>query len=623
MIRILFVLLLLLIPTLSNGAVLVQSATGQLVQKSSISAAVGAADTAGKTIIINSPQTLSGNVTIPSTINLKIEKGGVITTTGYTFAVDGPFDAGTYQVFAGAGTVSGLKEVQAEWFYDGSGDWTTAINAAIATARSNTLGGTVILPAGSLNVTSINASSATADFTKTLKIKGRGKLSTTLVGTSATAIVLDAIGTNDFELEDFTIAGVGTTGLLLARSTTSTNCSRSKIRNINIDGSFSIASHVAIAAESSVYEQCRFENSNVSAKHTTFYTGNYNDAGITSPNGTIYANSNTDNRMFGCEFYAPYDDAEVVVLQGTAGYAFYSPLVITGNANRGKLVVYRSHPGDHIFNGPVAWISPLFEGLNPTVHYLDGETGQGNYFKSITVRDGYSNIYDTSALTTTPAPGSAYKPFNMILGNTASGTQNYLSGCRIEGGKYNEPQPPLITVNAVIHSNIDIKSPAMTDTITVTGFQQASVLRASFVNEALMSIDYQGQTYVESYNAAVTYYPDRKVTLDGATVYICKATTTGNAPPNATYWVVDTSIKDQGHIRWNLNPYTSDPNYLGIIGWSHILKDDVYDIWQPFYADTYGATTYPIHADNAAALAAGMQAGRNYRTPTGQVMVVY
>lgn len=51
--------------------------------------------------------TFSTSETIPSNIKLKIEKGAILSIdNGITLTINGPFEAGLYQVFSGAGTVS-------------------------------------------------------------------------------------------------------------------------------------------------------------------------------------------------------------------------------------------------------------------------------------------------------------------------------------------------------------------------------------------------------------------------------------------------------------------------------------------------------------------------------------
>lgn len=86
-------------------AVYVKSATGALVAKTTLLAASAAADAVGKTIVVTTAQSLSSNVTIPATIQLQFEKGGIITTTGYTLTIKSQFTAPRFQIFTGTGSV--------------------------------------------------------------------------------------------------------------------------------------------------------------------------------------------------------------------------------------------------------------------------------------------------------------------------------------------------------------------------------------------------------------------------------------------------------------------------------------------------------------------------------------
>lgn len=96
-------------------------------------------DNVGKTIILNSPVTMAANLNLATDRAWRFEKGAVITTTGYTFNANGaPIEIGNYQVFAGTGTVTGLKESRPEWFGQnttpGTTDMGTEIQAAINAA---------------------------------------------------------------------------------------------------------------------------------------------------------------------------------------------------------------------------------------------------------------------------------------------------------------------------------------------------------------------------------------------------------------------------------------------------------------------------------------------------------
>ena len=90
-------------------------------------------------LVIESNQLVSADLTIPSTISVRVEKGSVITVaSGRKLTINGPFQAGLYKTFAGEGTVSFgviVNEVFPEWWETnvtpGTTDMTDAIQAAI------------------------------------------------------------------------------------------------------------------------------------------------------------------------------------------------------------------------------------------------------------------------------------------------------------------------------------------------------------------------------------------------------------------------------------------------------------------------------------------------------------
>lgn len=94
--------------------------------------AIGATPT---TLILNAATTCTGDVTIPATLQLKVEKAGVITiSSGKTLTINGQLEAGLYQIFSGSGLAvlgSGITEAYPEWWgVDGTAD-DVQINAAI------------------------------------------------------------------------------------------------------------------------------------------------------------------------------------------------------------------------------------------------------------------------------------------------------------------------------------------------------------------------------------------------------------------------------------------------------------------------------------------------------------
>jgi len=108
----------------------------------SINAAVTAIGSTVTTLNVTEAETLTDNLVIPSTLRLRIEKGGsIVKASTYTVAINGTFEAGLYQVFSGfsAGDVTfgtgSVKELYPVWWGEnttpGTTDMTDEINLAL------------------------------------------------------------------------------------------------------------------------------------------------------------------------------------------------------------------------------------------------------------------------------------------------------------------------------------------------------------------------------------------------------------------------------------------------------------------------------------------------------------
>lgn len=290
---------------------------------------------------------------------------------------------------------------------DGTADDTAAINAAIAAARALPTGGEVYLPPGTYKVSEINLTTATSDFVRSVKLHGAGRNLTRIVPAAAGGVLLNMMGMNQAHVEGLTIdssAFASQAGIFVARTTTSANANNNQFRDVFVTGSFTKAAVVLNGSESSRWFNCRFENTNVAANHCCFWSGGGSLIGglqaITTVNGgtvTSSNNPNTDNRMFGCEFYAPYNNARLVRFSQAAGYAFFGCTVIAGDADNARLVSY-GDPNGGRFNGPVAWHGCHFEvfGSGNTVHYL-ADAASTEYY-GISSYGGYYVLADNTAL---------------------------------------------------------------------------------------------------------------------------------------------------------------------------------------------------------------------------------
>ena len=88
------------------------------------------------TLIVDEACTMSANTIVPSTLSLRVLKGCPIDRGGYKLTINGPFEAGLYQVFSGNGDVvfgsGSIDKAYSEWWgIDGVSDQ-TEINKALA-----------------------------------------------------------------------------------------------------------------------------------------------------------------------------------------------------------------------------------------------------------------------------------------------------------------------------------------------------------------------------------------------------------------------------------------------------------------------------------------------------------
>ncbi len=170
----------------------------------SLAAALTAIGTTPTTLICDIGVSITSNTTIPSNVELIATiMGGFNVSTGVILTINGPFSAGSYQVFTGSGNVTGLKYAIPQWFssVNGTIDNTQAINSAVLAAS----GGEVHFPAANYVISvSINIPSNT-------NITGEGMSSkiTNIAGSTNNGI-------NMFYSKDTT--GIGISGVWLQNS---------------------------------------------------------------------------------------------------------------------------------------------------------------------------------------------------------------------------------------------------------------------------------------------------------------------------------------------------------------------------------------------------------------------
>lgn len=170
--------------------------------------AIGAFETE---LIEDTDYVMVGDVTIPDTLSSRWTEGNTITTTGHTFTINGSFECGLYQVFAGTGTVtfgSGVREVYAEWWgIDGTADDVQIQLALNAVAGSS---GIIRLLGKTYNLTSA------LSFTNThhnITLEGAGRNHTILDGNAGAIYGLGIVGTDRLTIRNLRICDCATGGI--------------------------------------------------------------------------------------------------------------------------------------------------------------------------------------------------------------------------------------------------------------------------------------------------------------------------------------------------------------------------------------------------------------------------
>lgn len=177
------------------------------------------------TLVIADAQTLSANATFPSTLSVIILNGGSI-DGAHTLTINGPFEAGLYEVFGSSLTVTfgpGVcTEVYPEWWGEnttpGTTDMTAEVQAAINTQFPVKLGVSRYYITDTL--TFPNISGLTIDYGGIFSGSGNAEISSVLDGSVIRGTVLVtpatfakplfyAYGSRNLHFRDFAVVGPG------------------------------------------------------------------------------------------------------------------------------------------------------------------------------------------------------------------------------------------------------------------------------------------------------------------------------------------------------------------------------------------------------------------------------
>lgn len=173
-------------------------------------------------LVISTTVTLVANTTIPANIELDIQDGGSLSHGAFTLTINGPFNAGWYQVFTGAGAVTfgpqSVRAVTPLWWnanaVPGTTDMIGALNASMVSIPKTGGAPKIELPPSDLFISSKWV------ITDPVIVTGFGSL-VSYTGASQTRIIKAAAMTTaalsttgvSIKLRDFAVIGLaGNTG---------------------------------------------------------------------------------------------------------------------------------------------------------------------------------------------------------------------------------------------------------------------------------------------------------------------------------------------------------------------------------------------------------------------------
>lgn len=151
-------------------------------------------------IVLLTSFAMTQNITLTKPFRPK--PGAIITTTGYTLTINSSFEAGVYQVFAGTGTVAGLKEARPEWWGNNTTPGTTDMTAILQRA---------VNASKIVTISSILGVSAPINMQngQTIVIDKNGGIKA-ITGFAGTAVLIaDAGGSDVTQMQDGKIKGAG------------------------------------------------------------------------------------------------------------------------------------------------------------------------------------------------------------------------------------------------------------------------------------------------------------------------------------------------------------------------------------------------------------------------------
>ena len=364
-----------------------------------------AAVAAGKQLVISTPQMLT---TYTFLADVEIVTGGNINNSGAVIFA-GNFK-GCNDCFIGSGAISGLKEVTPEMFGATSGRGvsagvrttnTTAINRAFATLVGHR-GGTLYINHEYEVNGSIDFSTTTQTLNRYVIDGDGGEIYSYHTGT-----VLDMVGQRFTNIKNLKLwADNAETGILYGRSgeyatVPYADGAYNYLSGVDVDGSYSKATLVSIAAENLFASNCTFWNDNYlgAVYYSSMNNTNINATTAQSYSGHVAPSESTNTAIFfsQCSFFTMGDavnNSNTVVLENWANVSFSECILVvatpTPESNIVKFIASNIVGANDQFLGKVSFNQCHFEAACVDFYFAHSGTGKTMHgFIGIRITDSW------------------------------------------------------------------------------------------------------------------------------------------------------------------------------------------------------------------------------------------
>lgn len=218
------------------------------------SAAVTAAAATSGTLVVNSAATVSSNLTVPANVTLQVTRKGLITVnSSITLTVLGPVEAPEVQIFAGAGAVSWAGNIRqgfhlgAWWGIvgDDSTDCTAIFQKIFDQCDADNFSMYLILPLGKIRIAGALQDTSLSNSQIVLPKRTGDQLSIRIIGRGAPTSLVGIAGAGGTILKSTLASG---TGAMIGCKTSDVFFGRSRLNVWFSDLSFETVANPTITA---------------------------------------------------------------------------------------------------------------------------------------------------------------------------------------------------------------------------------------------------------------------------------------------------------------------------------------------------------------------------------------